>query len=427
MPAPHPHPVTPSTPPAATPWVVSRLSAMMILEYASLGLWIVTVGAFLSANTGAAGSGMFSAGFIGLAATSQALGSLFAPVLVGVAADRFFRSERLLAGLHAVCVGCLWLMCTAPTQAAFYAALLVYFQAYAPTGTLANSLSLRHLPEAEHTFALVRSLGTVGWIAAGVAVGYLWPALFGRGIEATLVPLKLAAVTHAVTALYCLTLPETRPLQRGGVGWRLLAGSGHLLRDRGFLVFLAISLLMTAPSQFYNSFVNPFLNQTGFGHPAAKLTLGQAAEVGCLLLLPALMARFGLRRLLLVGGAAWGVRFAMLAAYGYTGLWIAYPAILLHGVSFVFVYIAGQLYADRVASRDARAAAQGLYMLATGGLGHLLGSILGQYSQAALLTPEGVDPAPYRWGAFWLIPCGCSLLACVLAAAFFREAARKRS
>jgi len=408
----------PEQPPA---WIVSRLSLMMALQYGSLGLWAVTVNTYISANTGQAGSGAFGPGFIGIAASAGAIGAMLSPVLLGVVADRYFSTEKILAALHLVCAVCLWGMCQEVSQSFFYVALMLYFQAYVPTTTLTNSLSLRHLPKPVGQFALVRALGTGGWVIAGIVVGYCWPTVSGASIEHTLLPLKLGVGAHVVTALYCISLPRTPALGGTSTGWRALAGGAQLWRNRAFLVFILVSILAVAPSQFYNSFVNPFLNQTGFEHAAAKMSIGQFSEVLCMMALPLLLLRIGIKRLFLIGVLAWAARF-FLFAYSQGDLaWLVYPALIVHGACFTFVYITGQLYADRLAARDSRAAAQGVHTLATSGIGHIGGAFAAQWAQSHYLTPAGVDPPPYNWHSFWLLPAVASLVTALVFALLFKE------
>ncbi|MEM9185452.1 MAG: MFS transporter [Planctomycetota bacterium] len=404
----------------APPLIVTRLSVMMLLEYATLGLWAVTVGSYINANTGEAGAGTFGPGFIGLAGTAGAIGALVSPVVMGVVADRYFSTEKLLALLHLVCGGCLWLMLAARSESVFYLALLLYFQAYVPSATLTSSLALRNLPDADRQFAVVRAFGTVGWVAAGVLIGLLCPLLLGRSIETGLTPLWIAVAAHGVMAAYCLTLPPTPAAGGPKTGWRKLIGGTGMWKNRPFIIFLAVSALAAAPTQFYNSFANPFLNQIGFQHTAAKMALGQAVEVACLLALPALMLRYSIKSLFIAGVLAWAVRYALLAECGSASTWLAYPAILVHGACFAFVYMTGQLYADRVADHDARSAAQGLHALVTGGLGHLAGAFASQWAQATYLTPPGVEPI-YNWRFFWWLPASASLLAAILIALLFEE------
>lgn len=392
---------------------------MMFLQYASLGLWAVTVGTYIDRNTGGAGEGIFGPGFIGLSATAGAIGALISPVLLGIVADRYFSTEKLLSILHVVCVGCLVVMATSKSSVTFYMALLAYFQAYSPTSTLTSSLALRHLPDSHATFSLVRSFGTVGWVASGLVIGLVCPWLYGRSIEATVDPIWIAAGCGLLTAAYCVTLPATPALGRANAGWHALTGGAKLWANRPFLIFIGVSVLATAPSQFYNSFVNPFLNHEGFEYAAAKLTLGQVTEVACLIGLASLRRRLGLKRLFLVGALAWAGRFLLFSLVAGGAGWLAYPAIFVHGACFAFVYMLGQLYADQLADRDARGAAQGVHSLATNGLGHLLGAFAGQWAQACYLTPEGVSPAPYDYGLFWLTPFAISLAAAFLFAGFF--------
>lgn len=63
--------------------MMARMSGMMFLQYLPLGLWGVTIGTYIGANTSGQGSGIFSSGFIGYSTAASAIGSLFSPVLFG--------------------------------------------------------------------------------------------------------------------------------------------------------------------------------------------------------------------------------------------------------------------------------------------------------------------------------------------------------
>ncbi|MEM1304797.1 MAG: MFS transporter, partial [Planctomycetota bacterium] len=176
---------------------------------------------------------------------------------------------------------------------------------------------------------------------------------------------------------------------------------------------------------FYNGFVNPFLNFSGFDDAAGKLTLGQATEVAIMIALPWLLVRFGIKALFIGGAAAWAIRFAMFAAAGEAATaWLAYPAILLHGASFVFIYMTGQLYIDRLADRDARAAAQGIHTVSIFGFGNLIGALAARAAEVRYLTPEGIEPPPYDWPAFWMVAAAMSAAGAVLFALLFHEQRR---
>jgi MFS family permease len=138
---------------------------------------------------------------------------------------------------------------------------------------------------------------------------------------------------------------------------------------------------------------------------AGIMTLGQVSEILCLLAMPWMLGRLGIKHTFMLGLVAWILRYALMALDTATASAVPLVAgILLHGFCYVFVYVSGQIYLDYLAGTRNRAAAQSLCVLATSGIGHLLGAILAGYTQAWLLTPPGISPPPYDWLTFWLIP-----------------------
>ncbi|MGL4513552.1 MAG: MFS transporter [Lacipirellulaceae bacterium] len=401
--------------------LLARLVAMMFLQYWPLGLWSVTISTYLAANTGAQGTGAFSAWFVGLSGSAAAIGALASPTVMGWVADRYFSSERVVALLHLLSAAALWWMHASESQTWFFVAMLVFYQFYVPTVSLTNAIAMRHLEGSEQGFYFVRTFGTVAWICAGLFVGLAWPLLSGLKIEDTRVPLLLGLVSELAMAAYALTLPKTPPPRKAG-GRAGGAATPSILRNRPLLVFLAVSFLACVPSQVYGSFLNPYLNYAGYENAAAKQTIAQISEVACLLTMPLLLRRFGLKPLFLLGVLTWVVRYSLLAlGAAQDWSWPVYTAIAIHGPAFVSIYVAGQLYIDRLADPRSRSAVQGLHALATSGVGHLVGSLAAGWSQAHFLTPEGVTPPPYRWVEFWLAPAVVGLFAAACFALAFRE------
>ncbi|WP_231930560.1 MFS transporter [Botrimarina hoheduenensis] len=403
--------------------MVARLAVMMFLETWPLGVWIVTIGTYIGAHTGSAGDRLFDAGFIGYCGAAAAIGGAMSPALAGMLSDRLFAAQRvlvvlhLLAGIALATVG----YSGSRSQIGLFFATLVYFQLYAPTVTMTTTIAMRNVRDVDRDYPPVRVAGTLAWVAAGWFVGLGWPALFGSSIEATLVPVWIGVVGHGVMAAYSLTLPDTPPARTVGL-LRTLTGGSELWSNRAFVTFLAISVLACVPPQAYDRYANLFLNNLGYEHAAAKLTIGQVTEVFCLFAMPMLLRRFGLRVVFMAGVLTWTLRFFLLAAGAAWGTTAAiYLAIFVHGPCYAFVYVTGQLYIDRLATRDNRGAAQGLHAVATTGMGHLIGSAVVGGLQHVYLTPPGVDPAPYRWEYFWLAPGLISLVAAGLFWALFRE------
>lgn len=386
--------------------VRTRLSAMMFLLYFVYGSWLVTMGTFL-------GQGLkFDGTQIGLAYGTPALAAIVSPFLVGMIADRFFSSERVMAALHLL-GGILLYVASRQTEfSAFYIAILAYTLCFMPTLALANSLSFDHMADPAKDFPRVRVLGTIGWIVAGLVIGRL-------KVEATAIPLQIGAAMSIVLALYTLTLPHTPPHNAGKpLSVRDILGLDalSLMRDRSFTVFVIGSFLLCIPLQFYYAFTNLFLNEVGLPEPASKMTFGQMSEIFFMLLMPWFLVRLGVKRMMLVGMLAWAARYALFA-YGSMGPvpWMLYAGIVLHGICYDFFFVTGQIYVDKQADIRIRAAAQGFIALVTLGLGQFVGSWLA----GAVVQANTISQGSHNWFRVWMIPAAGAVVVLVLFALLF--------
>lgn len=395
----------------------ARLSLMMFLNYVIWGAWYVTLDTYLTSTL------KFSGTQAGAVFGTAALSCMISPFFVGLIADRFFSTERVLASLHLIGAVFLYLMTRAASFSAVYGTMLAYCICYFPTIALTNSLTLRQVKNAGNEFPLIRVFATLGWIAIGQTIGRM-------GVETSSEPFLLACGASLLMSLYCLTLPHTPPSDsgqpatlRGVLGLDALV----MLKRPAFLVFVIASVLACIPLTFYFSFTNTYLNDLGVQNAAGKMTLGQVSEVGAMLLMPLIFRRWTLKAILLLGLLAWSVRYGLLA-YGNAGngMWMFYAAILLHGVCFDFFFMTGQLYTDQEAPAKLRGTAQGLITFLTYGIGMFIGSVLsGSVLDMFTATRGGVTTR--NWTAFWMTSGLGAFAIFVLVAALFRSKSKIHS
>jgi nucleoside transporter len=429
--------------------VRTRLSAMMFLQYFVWGAWWVTLSTYLSNVKDLDGTRVFSDKFVGAAFGTSAIAAMIAPFFVGMIADRFFSTERLLFVLHVVGAGVLYYLAGVQTPERFYSTLIVYFLAYMPTLALTNSISFHHLEDPARQFPGIRVLGTIGWIVAGLFVGSLlidgakWALHFDRPlglpftfhygdalgseakIEPTAFPMLIAACAQLLLGVLCLGLPHTPPSKVAGrqtardvFGLDALA----LMNQWPFFVFVVGSFLICIPLQFYYTWTNAYLNELNVANAAAKQTYGQMLEIVFLLIMPFLLARLGVKWMLVVGMGAWALRY-VLFAYGDAatgaGMSMIYIGIMLHGICYDFFFVTGQLYVDNKAPVRVRAAAQGFIAFVTLGLGLFVGSIISGVVVDRNATPGAA--IGHDWQSIWLVPAAMAGVVMILFALLFHE------
>lgn len=392
-----------------------RLSFMMFLNYVIWGAWYVTIVTYLTATLKF--SGEQAAAVFG----TSALACMISPFFVGLFADRFFASERVLAVLHLVGAVLLFLVTKATSFGSVYGIVFAYCLCFYPTVSLTNSLTLRQITDQGRDFPLIRVFATLGWIAISATIGYL-------KVEASKTQFLIAAGASVAMSIFSLTLPHTPPPNKGQkITVRRILGLDALvmLKDPTFLVFVIASILACIPLTFYFSFTNAYLNDVHVNNSAGKMALGQVSEVGMMLLMPLIFRRVSVKVILLAGLVAWTLRYALLAFGNPDSLvWMFYVAILLHGVCYDFFFMTGQLYTDMQAPPNLRGAAQGLIIFLTYGVGMLIGAHLSGFALDYFTTTTAGGVVTRDWQGFWISSSLGAFVILLMIALLFRSNAK---
>ena len=381
----------------------TRLAIMMFIQYVIWGAWYVTITTYLTQTL------HFTGTQAGLVFSTVSLASLVSPFFVGLIADRFFATERVMAFLYIVSAALLYLATQVTTFSGVFWVMLVFCLAYFPTVALTNSITMQSVKDPGRDFPPIRVLGTLGFIVAVSFVSL-------NKLEASSGQFLVAAGAAVVMAIYSITsLPHTPPPARGQkVTWQRAVGLDTLsmMKQTNFMIFIIASILACIPLTFYYSFANAYLNDLRVPNAGFIMTLGQWAEVVMLLAMPMLFRYVSIRGVLLLGLASWTLRYVLLA-YGNAdaGIWMFYLAILLHGNCYDFFFVAGQLYTDQEAPAHLRSSAQGFIAFVTYGVGMYMGSVLSGVARDYFPT----------WQSFWLSSAIMSAAIMFLVLFFFRS------
>jgi nucleoside transporter len=408
----------------------ARLSTMMFLQFFIWGAWYVTIGNYMSAH------GM--ADLTHWPYTVNPIAAIIAPFFLGLVADRFFATEKVLGVLHIV-GGLVMFAVPAATASptTFILLLLLYNLCYMPTLGLANSLAFHNIENQESQFPMIRVFGTIGWIVAGLFIGFVLGQFTGEELpDRTPLPLYATAVASLLLGFYSFTLPNTPPPAAGEkVSLQSIVGVDALrqLGSGPFYVFIACSFLICIPLAAYYNFAPIFAANAVYDqgtsnalvgllpNPSSLMSLGQMSEVAFMLLMPLLFARLGVKWMLAIGMAAWVLRYALFALGAPEAIfWMVAGGILLHGICYDFFFVTGQIYVDKKSSPKVRGQAQGLLVFVTYGLGMFIGAqIAGALFNGFLGDADALTLA--GWRDFWVVPAGFALVVLLLFLVTFRD------
>ncbi len=383
----------------------ARLSLLYFLQFSVWGCYLTCFGQLL----GAGGLGKDIAWFY----AAIGLVSIITPPLFGRLADKTGRPERLLSLCHLVAALIMLVMWRYGMThnhlkfGVFYPLYLAFLAFYMPTMALANTSAFGLLTQTGHstvtTFPKMRIWGTVGFVAAMwfVNSAYMTDGKFGFAFsdagdpghlrfQYNAMQLLCCAVMGLATAGYSLTLPRLRATDNGDTVAnptpRLIPSVKKMFSQREIAVFLIFVAFTGVCLQISNGFATPYITHfSGFSEYAGSLAAGNAtmlfslsqiSEAACILLVGLSLKRKGIRVVYGLGLLAWALRFLMLGTGNPgSGLWLLIGSMVVYGVAFNFITIAGHIYIQQVAPTNMKGFAQGLMMFMSNGIGATAGVI----------------------------------------------------
>lgn len=393
-----------------------RLGIMMFLQFFIWGAWYVTVGNYMSEH------GMSD--WIGWAYTVAPIAAIISPFFLGMVADRFFASERVLAVLQFL-AGCAILAAPFAAERSaelFIGALAVHMLCYMPTLGLTNTLAFHNIQNQEKEFPIVRVFGTVGWIVANLVVS------LGFKADTTAVQFYVTAAACLALSIYSITLPHTPPPAKGqktSVRDILGLDALSLMKEPSFAVFILASFLICIPLAAYYAFAPVFTKEIVSDRAASVMSLGQVSEIFFMLAMPLFFARLGVKWMLAVGMLAWVLRYGLFAgaAADLEAMWMVYLGIILHGICYDFFFVTGFIYTDKKCTKAIRGQAQGLLVLVTQGLGLGIGAQVVQRLVAHYTSADGV----IDWKSVWIAPCIAAAVVLVMFVALFHDRVKNQA
>lgn len=396
----------------------ARLATLYFLQFAVWGCYLSTLGQFL----GSAGLGKDIAWFY----AAIGIVSILTPALMGHIADRYIKPARLLAFCHlaaAIIMLVSWIYAVRNTEmkfSVFYPLYLAFLAFYMPTMALANTTSFgiikRNGKEPVDLFPSIRIWGTIGFILAMWMVNstYVHDGTIGWTLseahpyanlrfQYNSMQLFCAGAFGVLTGLYALTLPThaaaTQKKQESGAFsiFRLSvlseffltksekARRSTLLSKTGvFLIFVAfIGVCMQISNGYATPFISHFMGMPEYagsfaGSNATVLfSLSQISEAFFILLVGKSLKRWGIGIVFGAGILAWSLRFLLFGVGNPDdGLIFLILSMIIYGIAFNFITIAGHLHMERVSPENHKGLGQGVMMLMSNGIGSTAGIIV---------------------------------------------------
>jgi len=381
-----------------------RLKILSFLQFFVWGSYLTSFGSYLFVSL------KFSGPEIGTIFTTLGLSSLVMPALIGIVADKYVNSERLLALCHFISALFLILATKVTGADQMFMVMLLVAMFYMPTIALTNSVSYNILKQYNYNvvkdFPPIRVWGTIGFIVAMWVVDIL-------GWTISKNQLIVGAVSGVLLSLYSLSLPKCPPSKSSeNKSWTSVLGLDAfvLFKQRKMFIFFIFAMLLGAALQITNMVGQDFLGDFGkieeykssfaVRHPGILMSISQISETLFILAIPFFLTRFGIKKVMLMSMIAWVFRFGLFAVGNpNNGLILLILSMVIYGLAFDFFNISGSLFVEKETDSKIRSSAQGLFMMMTNGFGSIIGAKACGYV-VDYFTQNGTRDWPGIWFTF---------------------------
>lgn len=425
-----------------------RLTLMNFLQFAVWGAYLTSMGNYL----GSIGLGEK----IGLFYAMQGIVSIFMPAIMGIIADRWVPAQKLLGVCHGLAAVFLaaagYYGMTTGMDAQFGPLFALYSLSvafYMPTIALSNSVAYAVLVnngfDTIRAFPPIRTFGTVGFICAMLFVNF---AGFQDGMVFNFGNVKdfpgfqygygqffVSAVLGIILLFYSFTLPAVATDQTKGkktlfeaLGLRAFS----LFKERKMAVFFIFSMLLGVSLQITNGYANPFITDFknipefadtwGANNANALISLSQVSETLCILLIPFVLRRYGIKKVMLMAMFAWFLRFGLFGVGDPgSGVWMFVLSMIVYGIAFDFFNVSGSLFVDAETDKSIRSSAQGVFMMMTNGFGATIGMLVaGEIVNRNVFSVTDPMERLAGWETSWYIFAIYALVVMILFAVIFK-------
>lgn len=363
-----------------------ELVVLFFITAMAMSMWFVPLSAVLDAH-----------GYHHIkpyAFAASALAAFVSPLIFGAMADRHAAPVIVLRWLAIASAFSMVLAATAIKLGWRSGVVLALIQLYslcnAPAFSICTTIVFARLKNSQSEFGPIRAMATFGWMAGCWVISALsadtseWAGYTG-------------AITWLLVAGYTFVLPAVPPPEsavrltlRQRMGWDALT----LLKNPDHRVVFITAALFNATVSALFPFTPPHLRELGFQHTTAWMSLGQVTELIAMFALGALLLRWRLKWIFVLGLSLAAVRYSLCALNNRYTLLLG---LTLHGAGFTLVLITSQIYLEQRIDPSWRARAQSLHALMSGGVGNLIG-YLGTGWWFNLCTRD----AKTHWPIFWI-------------------------